>query len=308
MTSRGATVVLLLFVSAVGGCRWVEVDYEVGAQVVTLCHTLTCRGEDGVWDVVSHSSRPAVCEDHGSPGGEVVPPGCPAPWIPNLLGSPDPRGFDCGGKYESWVVADGRCLPSCFTWVPNSRSGKNGSYRTYDECWETCRSRREVAADCIIPTQGGLRDRLFAQGLTEDGECRDEPKGWRSLGDESRLCIPVCWKRLETDVLNYPTLIAFDTRLECNHWCHNDQRDACQGDFCDSKRERCGFDVSIFRWRCKQSGEDDFCNGKCREGQGDCDTDSDCKKGLKCGKNNCREMHPGWDDVFDKTDDCCYEP
>jgi len=48
-------------------------------------------------------------------------------------------------------------------------------------------------------------------------------------------------------------------------------------------------------------GENNCCTSSrpCGIGDGDCDRDSHCRPGLRCGKNNCRG--PG----FDATDDCC---
>jgi len=43
---------------------------------------------------------------------------------------------------------------------------------------------------------------------------------------------------------------------------------------------------------------------KCDEGQGDCDADSHCAAGLKCGQNNCKEFHPN---ALGDTD-CCFKP
>ena len=43
-------------------------------------------------------------------------------------------------------------------------------------------------------------------------------------------------------------------------------------------------------------------SNKCDENQGDCDKDSDCKSGLKCGTDNCPTGFP------DKSYDCCYNP
>ena len=37
----------------------------------------------------------------------------------------------------------------------------------------------------------------------------------------------------------------------------------------------------------------------CEEGAGDCDSDSECQEGLKCGEDNCGGY------LF-KTTDCCY--
>jgi len=61
----------------------------------------------------------------------------------------------------------------------------------------------------------------------------------------------------------------------------------------------------------------DFCSSsrRCSENQGDCDSDSDCKAGLKCGVNNCREIHGDqvddrWRLLMEDTEeaDCCYKP
>ena len=49
-------------------------------------------------------------------------------------------------------------------------------------------------------------------------------------------------------------------------------------------------------------GGDDCCGSgdyKCLEGEGDCDSDSDCATGLFCGTNNCQGPN------FDSGDDCC---
>merc|ERR1712166_415838 len=49
-------------------------------------------------------------------------------------------------------------------------------------------------------------------------------------------------------------------------------------------------------------------------GDGDCDSDSECHAGLKCGKNNCGDFRPssGWPGSdgtsWDTGDDCCYKP
>ena len=42
--------------------------------------------------------------------------------------------------------------------------------------------------------------------------------------------------------------------------------------------------------------------GQCGSGEGDCDDDSHCKDGLKCGRNNCEGLG------FGPNDDCCYNP
>ena len=54
-------------------------------------------------------------------------------------------------------------------------------------------------------------------------------------------------------------------------------------------------------------GGDTCCTSlnRCDIDQGDCDSDNDCKIGLKCGKDNCpKKSNHEWD----STDDCCYKP
>ena len=55
-------------------------------------------------------------------------------------------------------------------------------------------------------------------------------------------------------------------------------------------------------------GGDSCCTpqDKCKELEGDCDTDDDCFAGLMCGSNNCiggREV-----DEWQIDDSCCYDP
>ena len=59
------------------------------------------------------------------------------------------------------------------------------------------------------------------------------------------------------------------------------------------------------------TGGDSCCTAEypCGEGQGDCDSDSQCKEGLKCGTDNCQECLGGVDcSEFESGDDCCYDP
>ena len=54
------------------------------------------------------------------------------------------------------------------------------------------------------------------------------------------------------------------------------------------------------------NGVDNCCSEetKCGEMEGDCNSDKDCKEGLKCGQNNCNANAGTWK----PTDDCCYKP
>ena len=47
---------------------------------------------------------------------------------------------------------------------------------------------------------------------------------------------------------------------------------------------------------------------KCKEGEGDCDTDSDCFGDLKCGDGNGFENNCDTSLGFPGTHDCCYDP
>ena len=42
-------------------------------------------------------------------------------------------------------------------------------------------------------------------------------------------------------------------------------------------------------------------SNKCKVNQGDCDSDSNCEEGLKCGTSNCPAEYPN-------SYDCCYLP
>ena len=55
------------------------------------------------------------------------------------------------------------------------------------------------------------------------------------------------------------------------------------------------------------TGGDSCCKStnQCDVDEGDCDSDSDCKAGLKCGSNNCK-VKTGLD--WDSGDDCCFKP
>ena len=57
--------------------------------------------------------------------------------------------------------------------------------------------------------------------------------------------------------------------------------------------------------KCSAGNTDKNCcsaSHKCGENQGDCDNDSHCKSGLKCGKDNCPAGFPS------AFYDCCYNP
>ena len=48
-------------------------------------------------------------------------------------------------------------------------------------------------------------------------------------------------------------------------------------------------------------GHNEYCksNNLCAEGEGDCDVDSECQAGLKCGTDNCQGA------AYSSNDDCC---
>ena len=45
-------------------------------------------------------------------------------------------------------------------------------------------------------------------------------------------------------------------------------------------------------------------SNKCGENEGDCDTDNDCKAGLKCGTKNAKNCPSGFPSYYY----CCYKP
>ena len=57
-------------------------------------------------------------------------------------------------------------------------------------------------------------------------------------------------------------------------------------------------------------GGDSCCNSAnpCKEGEGDCDNDSQCAGTLVCGTDNCRRGPLGHIGRFDENDDCCVPP
>ena len=61
-------------------------------------------------------------------------------------------------------------------------------------------------------------------------------------------------------------------------------------------------------------GGNSGCGGNLCVGEGDCDRDSDCAMGLRCGADNCNAFRSpaGWPSNsgggWDTTDDCCYDP
>ena len=55
-------------------------------------------------------------------------------------------------------------------------------------------------------------------------------------------------------------------------------------------------------WQCCSSAH------PCKEGQGDCDQNSDCMPGLQCGVNNCKNEFPTDSSTWHSTADCCFKP
>ena len=65
-------------------------------------------------------------------------------------------------------------------------------------------------------------------------------------------------------------------------------------------------------WRC---GPDPYTaagcctpQSPCSEGEGGCDTDDQCASDLKCGKDNCKQYWPGFQEPSDHQADCCFHP
>ena len=88
-------------------------------------------------------------------------------------------------------------------------------------------------------------------------------------------------------------------------------KDTCENGGTCTESENGGFICScpsgITGKRCENGGckgVNDCCTSanKCREMDGDCDSDSDCEAGLVCGINNCPKKYG---DEWNDSDDCC---
>ena len=64
--------------------------------------------------------------------------------------------------------------------------------------------------------------------------------------------------------------------------------------------------IPIFSACLGLSTDYDCCtkSNPCNKGEGDCDKDSECASGLKCGTDNCRDFNSNAAADFD----CCIEP
>jgi len=73
----------------------------------------------------------------------------------------------------------------------------------------------------------------------------------------------------------------------------------CAGPGFDATDDCCRIGAGCF-------GGDSCCtpSRRCGLGEGDCDSNSDCRRGLVCGHDNCRVNGA---DHFDATDDCCVQ-
>ena len=69
----------------------------------------------------------------------------------------------------------------------------------------------------------------------------------------------------------------------------------CFGEDEDEGGEECTASAPKDKSCCNKKAE------KCGENEGDCDKDSHCKAGLKCGNDNCPSGFPS-------NYDCCYNP
>ena len=66
--------------------------------------------------------------------------------------------------------------------------------------------------------------------------------------------------------------------------------------------ELCCHTIAVHK--CDPGKGDKSCctkRNQCKEGEGDCDADSQCKGNLVCGKNNCKKWNPAARADFD----CC---
>ena len=82
-------------------------------------------------------------------------------------------------------------------------------------------------------------------------------------------------------------------------------KDNCPSYLGFSSSTDCCFDNVTIIVTDKPPGDWNYCTStnKCGLNEGDCDIDSHCKSGLKCGKDNC----PSWLG-YPTSVDCCYKP
>ena len=61
--------------------------------------------------------------------------------------------------------------------------------------------------------------------------------------------------------------------------------------------------ISGFRCGGRNYDKMKCCSPKtpCRDGEGTCDVDADCKDGLTCGESNCKN----YGDFYHENDNCC---
>ena len=78
-----------------------------------------------------------------------------------------------------------------------------------------------------------------------------------------------------------------------------------QNGCCDQKMFLCKYFKDQIYILISTLGDHNYCSMQnlCAEDEGDCDTDSHCNSGLKCGKNNCPPSFgwPSWVDCCEKS-------
>jgi len=144
------------------------------------------------------------------------------------------------------------------------------------------------------------------------------PTSWRGVGDNAKT---YAVNEGATGCNGGDDCCISDDESKCGEGegdCDGDE-DCQPGLFCG--QDNCmGFGPSFERSddcctkkpsRC--DGMDNCCGlggYKCKEGEGDCDRDSDCQLGLVCGKDNCLTASQRWlsATTFEPTDDCCVKP
>merc|ERR1712241_673615 len=203
----------------------------------------------------------------------------------------------------------------------NNRGGPHGHFYSCRDC--TCNNANTDCTwnawsswgSCSKTCGGGTKTRTRSHGPYHGQECSGSPTSSTSCNTNScqRPCAPgqghywendgneeCCNGRGDHDCREGEGDCDSDSDCEGSLICGynncpwGDKDDCCQ----KSSEGVCSPDGKNSYWR--NEGNEECCNGSghrdCGDGEGDCDRDSDCRRGYECGRNNCY-----WGD----GDDCC---
>ena len=282
----------------------------VGYQDEATQHLSLGKNCFGDIDITVHELGHAVGmqHEHKHPDRTMI-------MVPENFGDRDPSKFKKADRNEyrmsdydplsvmhyQFNVEKGRCIPN---------AGIAAS--EYCDVGETGDCREPTPDDCDEEATKAMEDRRGV-GLSE-GDIRALNDIYPGNNNENPPTTRVCDKD-DNDSGNCCTQTQSCNEGQGDCDSHSDclqglkcGRNNCKSDFnwghesmdCCFKPDDtrvCGKDDNDSRNCCTQTKS-------CDEGQGDCDSDSDCLQGLKCGRNNCNRDF----DWGHETMDCCYKP